>query len=528
MKLLRPRLRTVLLIVSLLILLLPLAGVYAFRIYENELIRSTEAQLLVQGVLVREAFRLEYLRKEAVVRGETGEGPVAAGPDRALPEPVTPRLDVARDEILPAAPPAADPSSLPDPVAFAAGEAINPVLLAAGQVTLAGIRVVDTGGVVVATTRSEMGLSLADREEVARALAGEEVSLLRKRMTDPSAPPLQSVSRGQRYRVFVALPVVEDGRVLGAVILSRTPLDIVKALYLHRRALGFGAAAILAVVVLVSTLTSLTISRPVNALIRQAERITRGESSGPIHVLGTYETDHLSRALDHMATTLDRRADYIRTFATHVSHEFKTPLTTIRGTVELLADHIDEMSKEERRRFLENLTESSNRLERLVRRMLELARADVLKPGNQRGDVAQAIDRAARRARESGLLVEVDLGPDLGAVRMSDETLEDVLGNLLDNARQHGGPGVSCLVNARLDDGQGRPEIVLTVSDDGPGISAANSERVFTPFFTTARDEGGSGLGLSIVRSLLVANEGTIELERSSGGTIFVIRLPVR
>jgi signal transduction histidine kinase len=522
----RPRLRTVLLAVHVLILLLPLGGIAALRLYENELIRGTEAQLLAQGLVVRELYRAEYLRA-APAPVLPGAPPSAASSIREN-EVLAPLLDASRDAVLPPAPPAAAPRTPPDPVAASAGAAMATVLATTARSTLAGVRVVDRAGIVVATSGTEMGMSLADREEVTRALAGERVSLLRRRISDEPAPPLRSISRGQRYRVFVAMPVREDGRILGAVVASRTPLDIWKALYLNRGAILVGAAAILAVVVAVSILTSLTIARPTRVLIEQAGRVARGEraSVAGIGPLGTAEMAQLSEAIAGMAATLQDRADYIRTFASHVSHEFKTPLTTIRGTVELLEDHLGTMTPDERARFLAIARDAADRLDHLVRRLLDLARADVLAPGDETTGVAAALERLARERGDAGLRVRVRCEPGTGAVRMSADTLAEILGNLVENARVHGGDGVTVDVVARLDREANPPRVAISVEDDGPGVSEANADKIFTPFFTTARERGGSGLGLSIVRSLLAAHGGTIRLERSARGARFVVRIP--
>jgi signal transduction histidine kinase len=409
-----------------------------------------------------------------------------------------------------------------------AGSFLQPILDRAARTTLAGIRIVDANGVVVATSRSELGLSLAHREEVAVALEGTGVSLLRERISDEPAPPLRSMSRGQRYRVFVALPVIEHDRVVGAVVLSRTPLDIAKALYLTRRPLIIGAAVLLAVVVIVSTLTSLTIGRPVRALILQAESVSRGEKGAwvPLESPGTLELQRLSEAVAAMARNLEDRADYIRTFASHVSHEFKTPLTAIRGTVELLDDHLDDMSLEERSNFLRNLREASEHLDRLVSRLLDQARADVVRPGADTAGVDAAVQAVARAHAESGLDVIAEPVDATIRVRMAEETLREILSNLLDNARQHGGEAVRVRISTSSVRDRDADTVELVVSDDGDGISEANAAKIFTPFFTTARERGGSGLGLSIVRSLLEAHGGTIALATAQRGAEFRIRLP--
>ncbi|MBL8251767.1 MAG: HAMP domain-containing histidine kinase, partial [Candidatus Competibacter sp.] len=240
----------------------------------------------------------------------------------------------------------------------------------------------------------------------------------------------------------------------------------------------------------------------------------------------TREIADLSQAVATMAGHLEQRADYIRTFAAHVSHEFKTPLTGIRGAVELLRDHLDTMTAAERERFLDNLDQDALRLERLVRRLLELARADVMQAAPaDRAEVAAAIRRLAARYRETGLKVEIIEPLPASSVAMAEEVLESMLSNLFDNARQHGGGAVSVTV-AGSDSGLAADPVMIEIGDDGPGISAANAARVFEPFFTTARARGGTGLGLAVVKSLLAAHGGGIELAESAKGTRLRIGLP--
>jgi signal transduction histidine kinase len=520
----RPRLRTVLLIVNLAILALPLAGISGLRLYENELIRGTESQLLYQGTIVREMFLLGY--REA--SGAAGRAAPATVPVDAAGDALLPSLDIATNALLPPAPPATKPELPVDAFAAAAGSRILAPLRAAVRATLVGIRVTDAAGIVVASSGSELGLTLAARVEVARALRGETVSLLRRRVSEAPEPPLASVSRGQRYRVFVALPVRDGTRVIGTVVLSRTPLDISKAMWLSRRPIFIGASLVVAVVLLVTALTSLTINRPLYALVERARRVARGDrgalaaSPGP----GTREVAQLWDAVTEMAQTLEERAGYIRTFASHVSHEFKTPLTTLRGSLELLRDHGDTMSRDERARFLANAQEAALRLDRLVRRLLELARADVARPGDPEADLRGVVDGLTERYARAGFRVIASVGEGAGTVAMSGEILDEILTNLVDNARQHGGDVASVRLDARPVSGPSGPAVEVLVADDGHGVSDANVSRIFTPFFTTARERGGSGLGLSIVRSLLAAHGGSIEYISCVRGASFRLVIP--
>jgi signal transduction histidine kinase len=155
--------------------------------------------------------------------------------------------------------------------------------------------------------------------------------------------------------------------------------------------------------------------------------------------------------------------------------------------------------------------------------LLELARADVAKPGQETSDPVQLISQLAHRCQVEGFPVTIKSSLTSAAIRMAPDLLESVLINLLDNARVHGGKSTTIEIGmSAANDSQ----VEIIVQDDGPGVSEANASRIFTPFFTTARERGGSGLGLSIVKSLLAAHGGNIALEPSKSGARFKCRLP--
>jgi len=528
-----PRLRTVFLVVSLVILLLPLGGIVLLRLYESVLVRRTEEQLIAQGAVVAAVFRAELrARLDPEEDGGPYGVPVAAefraeaSPDDPF-RPISPRLDLAVDPVLPDVAPARAAAGPADPAALAAGERLTPVLEEVQKVTLAGIRVVDFHGTVVATTRGGLGRSLAFRREVGRALRGEHVSLMRERNREGPGPPLDSISRGTGVRVYVSMPVVEEDRVWGAVVLSRTPQGVAQSLWGIRGYLAGGAAILLLAVLLVAGLTSATIVRPIRELIRRTERVAAGDAAAaePLERPGTFEVRQISEAFARMARAQEERAGYINAFASSVSHEFKTPLTSMRGSVELLRDHLDEMTGEERDRFIGNLEADTERLERLVNRLLELTRAEMARPGGERTEVAGVLEGIAARFRAGGLEVRLSHGPGIGAVRMGREPLETVLANLVDNARRHGGPEVGLEISTRAV-GEGGERVEISVRDGGPGISEANLPRVFDRFFTTARERGGSGLGLAIVKALVEAHGGSVSLSSRPGETVVRVVIP--
>lgn len=510
----RPRLATIVVAILIMVMALPLVGLFFFRLYENQLIRQTEAELIAQGAALA-AIHAQEVRDAGIPAEKLGAAVPADSDNPDSPyRPIEPRLDLASDRVL-ATRPAATAASV-DPVFAAIGARLSGILAETQKTTLAGFRLLDPKGVVIAG-REEIGLSLGAVGEVRAALAGRYASALRQRISDEPPPSLYSVSRGTRVRVFVAMPVAVDGKVAGVVYLSRTPNNIVKHLYGERGKVVLAAIAILGGTLLIGLIFLRTVSRPIYALMERTNRIAAGDRAAirPLDHHGTREMAALSDAFLEMAEKLQARSDSIQTFATHVSHELKSPLTAIQGAAELLRDSGSAMDEAERRRFSDNIVTDAGRLNLLVRRLLDLARAENLAPSGESTSLSAALallptgDRPALRVKagETGL-------------RISAENAAIVFANLIDNSARHGATLVS--ITAASAGGKA----TIHVSDDGAGISPSNRARIFEPFFTTRRDCGGTGMGLGIVLALLKAHDGTIRLVDSERGARFEIILP--
>ncbi|RWA65294.1 HAMP domain-containing sensor histidine kinase [Mesorhizobium sp.] len=513
----RPRLATVVLAILIVVMALPLVGLFFFRLYENQLIRQTEGELIAQGAVVAAVYA-DAVRAAGIAPERLG-APISADParDNNYPyQPIEPQLDLASDEVMPSRP-AALPATT-DPAFAAIGARLDGILDETQKTTLAGFRLLDPHGVVIAGG-DEVGLSLGKVEEVRQALAGSYASELRLRIPDQPPPPLYSVSRGTKVRVFVAMPAEVDGRVAGVVYLSRTPNNIVKHLYGERGKVTLAAITIVGGTLLIALVFIRTVSRPIYALIERTKRIAAGdrEAIRPLDHHGTREMAELSAAFLDMAAKLQARSDSIQTFATHVSHELKSPLTAIQGAAELLRDSGGTMDEAERRRFSNNIVTDAGRLNLLVRRLLELARAENLAPSGESTTVNAAL---ALLPVDTRLEVRTDGGGDT-CLGISGENLAIVLANLIDNSARHGARQVTIGVRSAGE------RAAVHVGDDGDGISLSNRARVFEPFFTTRREAGGTGMGLGIVLALLKAHDGTITLVDSGRGTRFEINLPV-
>jgi len=511
----RPRLGAIVVAILIVVMALPLVGLFFFRLYENQLIRQTEAELIAQGAVLGAVYAAEVraARISADALGAIVPADVVGDPDEPY-HPIEPKLDLASDTTLGQRPEAKQ--AVPDAAFAAIGTRLAAILSETQRTTLAGFRLLDPAGTVIAG-KDEVGLSLVDIGEVRTALSGRYASVLRSRVSDEPPPPLYSVSRGTRVRVFVALPVVVEGRVAGVVYLSRTPNNIVKHLYGERGKVALAAIAMLGGTLLIAYLFLRTVSRPMHELMDRTRRIAAGDRGAirPLDHHGTREMAELSTAFLDMARKLQARSDSIQTFATHVSHELKSPLTAIQGAAELLRDTGGDMDEAERRRFSGNIVSDAERLNRLVRRLLDLARAE----NTTTSDDTTSLDEALHLPVADGMTVRTGPGADL-RFRMSTENAAMVLSHLADNSARHRATTFSVSADRSGDC------VTLTVADDGPGVSANNRAQIFEPFFTTRRDSGGTGMGLGIVVALLKAHDGTIRLVDSEAGARFEIILP--
>jgi two-component system OmpR family sensor kinase len=276
----------------------------------------------------------------------------------------------------------------------------------------------------------------------------------------------------------------------------------------------------LALTLAIAYVLTRTITGPIDALIARTEEIARGGKTAilPLESYGTREIATLSQSFLDLASKLVGRTDYVQSFAAHVSHELKSPLTAIRGAAELLRD--DEpatpMTAAERRNFLDNIIADAERLDLLLIRLRELARAELpAEKGEAR--LSDIVVHLAGRFPELDIIGHGE--PDI-TFSLPFEAASIVLGNLADNANRHGATRLDLIssIDARLQ--------TLLVRDNGSGISEGNRALIFQPFFSTRREQGGTGMGLGIARSVLNAHGGTIRLTDAPGpGVEFEISL---
>jgi signal transduction histidine kinase len=285
-----------------------------------------------------------------------------------------------------------------------------------------------------------------------------------------------------------------------------------------------GAASLLAALLAGYLLAARTAS-PLRRFAATASRVDAGdltprlaaEPSSAVELLA------LAEAFNHMLDRLDAAFARQRRFVSDASHELRSPLTAVRGQLEVLARNQDADAAEVRRVEALALAELG-RVERLIEGLLALARLDEgdglqlreIEPAGFLADLAEGIPGGAAHA-----------GLATGTLLADPDLLARVVRNLLENARRHGGPEGRVEIGSSPGDGGLR----VWVDDDGPGIPAVERERVFDRFHRSeaARDRasGGSGLGLAISRSIVLAHGGRIWVEDSPlGGARVCFALP--
>jgi signal transduction histidine kinase len=505
----RLRLRTILLMTFVFVAALPFFGAVFLRVYENTLVRQTEAELIAQSMVLASTYKSLWV------------------PDGRIPPPdqppvaERPAIDLSSQDVL-GAQPAAVAAGPVDPHAAAVAARLNPIASDTARTAFTAIRILDRQGRVV-LGRDDVGLSYAALPEVREALAGRTTTVLRQRGDYQARYWVEFMSRAAGIRVHLIRPVLVGGQVVGAVMVSRSPRGLFLGIYQDRGRILLGTGLIFGTLVVLAGLLSRGIARPIEALGEATQKVARGAVTVPEPpATAAIEIRMLYENFASMAARIERRSRYLRDFAAAVSHEFKTPIAGISGAIELLQDHAGTMSEEERRRFLANAAADATRLSLLLERLLHLARADMAVAAEDAATGVEAPLRAVADAmRSDGFSVIVETPTTLPQAAAAAELVETVLQILIENSRQAGGNEVRIAAETHGD------RLAIRVADNGTGIPPADRERIFDPFHTGRREQGGTGLGLSIARSLLASCGGTITALPAETGACFEVELPL-
>jgi signal transduction histidine kinase len=376
--------------------------------------------------------------------------------------------------------------------------------------------------------------------------------------TGPAAGDPQRGGRGGRGRgvrfggpggpggpggAFVFAPILVEGTTVGMVAVAETPPPMWAAISNLGPALAVQALVVLCVGAL---LVALLVFRPARRRLSSLQSAVQSFGTGRTDVRapteGGDEVAGLARAFNEMAARLEERAEALREsdrvrrqLLADVSHELGTPLAAIRGYVETLSMPTIPLDNATRVRYLGIVTQETERLERVVGDLLDLARLEGGGVPMQRRPVSvdslfrRVVDRHEPMLRDQALTMVTSVTPEGLEVPGDVDRLEQALQNLAANAIRHTPAAGTVRLSATVD-GQ---EVVLTVEDTGPGVPQEHLGRVFDRFYkadasrTGTATPSGSGLGLSIVRAIVHAHGGHVSVTNVEGsGALFTLRLP--
>ena len=356
------------------------------------------------------------------------------------------------------------------------------------------------------------------------------------RFSAATLPPDNGVLRA----VDVAMQQTDADAVLGYVRVSSTRDSNTDPLrpIVQNLAIAGSVAAVLAA--LVGWVVSSGLTRPVQRLTLTASRISQGDLSARTQLAPAQqprdEIGQLAGQFDQMATRLQAsfgelaaERDALRRFIADASHELRTPITALKMYNELLQGQAND-NPDTRHEFLTATQQQLTRLEWITQNLLDLSRLDAgliklnLADTSALGILQQAAAPFAALAQQKQVTVSITAAPQL-LVRCDSARMQMVLGNLIDNAVKFTPAGGQVRLLAE----RGADGIVIHVRDTGPGIPEADLPHIFDRFYRGQNEAlaAGNGLGLSIVRSIVQAHGGQVEVASTPGqGTCVTVRMP--
>jgi signal transduction histidine kinase len=330
---------------------------------------------------------------------------------------------------------------------------------------------------------------------------------------------------GGRYAT-VAYPLIRQDDLVGVAVFAGTLDEVEGNVALIRRQILLSGGIALVIALAAGYLVARALSQRVGRLESAARKVAAGDFSNPIRADSDDELGQLAAAFDDMQNQLARLDRARKQFIASASHELRTPIFSLGGFLELLAD--EDLDEETRRQFLDQLRGQVDRMRKLATELLDLSRLEsgALELRPEPTDVGQLAREVAAEftpaAQRHSSVVVLDLEEEPIELDCDPERVAQVLRILLDNALVHTPAGTGVRVSADRRNGHVR----LEVSDRGTGIKRQNMPHIFEPFFTSNEEAQGAGLGLAIARELAERMQGRLTVRSAPGSTTFSLVLP--
>lgn len=346
----------------------------------------------------------------------------------------------------------------------------------------------------------------------------------------------QNIFKGYSYCfedpvVRVTTPIKESDKVLGAIIVYSPIKGIDQAV--NRLIIFIVICVIFALIIslLFCYINTKRIAKPIQNLTDASISIVNGNRDVKVYTeTGFKEFNHLANSFNYMIEKLDENEKRMRDFVANVSHELKSPITSIKGFTEALIDGKGK-TEERTKKFLNIIDKESNRLSKLVDNLLILCRSDSnISIEHQRVNVKDAISEVVfsfeTKVHDKAINIDIVDNSKTKYVIADHNSLKQILINLLDNAIKYSPKNskVLILINDNMD------KIQVSIIDRGPGIPQEDIPYIWDRFYRVdkdrSRETGGTGLGLAIVKELVEKNGGTVDVNSQiKKGTTFKFEL---
>ncbi len=286
----------------------------------------------------------------------------------------------------------------------------------------------------------------------------------------------------------------------------------------------------LAVSIVIAFLIARSVYLPVRKVTAAVDKIAEGDYAQEVPVEGPKEIKTLAAHFNQMAGKVKQSQTQLRHFVADVSHQLRTPLTSIQGFAQAILDGTAN-DDEARQKAARVIDDESKRMIKQVNELLELSRMQagqlemIINPVDIKELLLHCQEVFSPRAEETGIRLVSDIEP-LVPVSGDEDRLEQVFSNLLDNALKNTPRQGEIVIHGR---NRENDQVEIMISDTGPGIPPEQIPYVFERFYQASGLRSGFGLGLAIVREIIIRHNGEIRVKSEPGeGTQFIITLPAR
>ncbi|HEY9061710.1 MAG TPA: ATP-binding protein [Pseudobacteroides sp.] len=333
--------------------------------------------------------------------------------------------------------------------------------------------------------------------------------------------------------IRVTTPIIDKNKVIGAVIVYSPVKGIDEATRRLVFMMIFAAIISLSIALIFCIYTSKKIAKPVQKMAEASMEVADGNKFTHVPISTEFkEFNQLAGSFNHMLERIEQNEKRMKDFVGNVSHELKSPLTSIKGFIEALIDGKGKTA-ERTQKFLSIMDKEANRLIKLIDDLLILCKADsIVKVEPQKINIIKLIQEVITNfevnAHQKLVSFKLDCASKLLYAKVEPHSLKQIMINLLDNAIKYSPENSQILVTVSPNSN----EVEISITDRGPGIPEEDIPNIWDRFYRVdkarSRETGGTGLGLAIVKELIDKNGGEISVKSNIGkGTTFKFKLPI-